>query len=132
MDCLVFGHIYTICTYPFVEEMNWFYEILEKFPNLLNHNKRIFKEFFRDDFISSSRSNEKFKKLKILTDLLGGKKSIFYSNFFGAKIVNTTALTVIKSVLKEDLDLGQRKKSSRKKQVFRELKSLGSVEFKKF
>lgn len=131
MDCLVFGHIYTICTYPFVEEMNWFYEILEKFPNLLNHNKRIFKEFFQDDFISSSRS-KKFKKLKILTDLLGGKKSIFYSNFFGAKIVNTTALTVIKSVLKEDLDLGQRKKSSRKKQVFRELKSLGSVEFKKF
>lgn len=132
MDCLVFGHIYTICTYPFFEESNWFYEILEKFPSLLIHSKRIFIEFFQDDFKNSSRSSEKFKKLKILTDLLGGKRSFFYSNLFGAKLVNTTALSVIKSVLKEDLDLGKRKKRSRKNKDFKELKSLGSVEFKKF
>lgn len=129
MDCLVFGHIFTICTYPFLEEdINWFFKILEKFPNLLFHNKRIFEDFFQDDVIS----NEKLKKSKVLLHFLGGKKTFFYSNIFGTKIVNTTALSVIKYVLKEDLNAGKINKKTRKKTGFKELKSLGFVKFKKF
>lgn len=120
LDCLVFGHIFTICNYPFLDGTNLFSEILEKFPNLLIHNKRIFKDYFQDDFVASLKSKENFRKLKNLTDLLGGKKTIFYWNFSGAKIVNTTALSVIKCVLKEDLDFIRRKTK-----VFKELKSLG-------
>lgn len=88
--------------------------------------------FFQDDFVTISISCEKLKKSKVLFDFLGGKKSIFYLNTFGIKIVNTTALSAIKCVLKEDFDLCERKNRPRKKKGFTELKTLGFVKFKKF